>query len=109
MAQGAQCEVMEGMSWREVATWLGGALLALLQVVGLYQIKRIGALEESKADKADLRDLIAELRADRSALIAEMRADRAAAEESRAAMNDKISEVAQSVARLEGRLGGGEK
>lgn len=83
-------------TWKEAATWLGGLLVAGLQIFGLYQVKRIGALEENKADKVDLRTLIDELRV-----------DRASADQSRSELHEKVNDVALAVARLEGRFGRG--
>lgn len=77
-------------SW-QLIEWLVGGLIALLQVIFGYQIHRIGKLEDGKADKADLRDLIDEIKEDRKA-----------ADESRGALHEKVNDVALSIARLEG-------
>lgn len=86
----------DGLSWKDVALWLGGLLVAGLQLVGLWQVKRIGALEVGKADKSDLK-----------ALIDEIRAERESAKESRGRLYERVNTMAESLARLEGRIGGG--
>lgn len=81
------------MDFEKIATWLALALVGLLQFIGLAQIRRIGVLETSKAEKSDVKDLIEELRV-----------ERISAEESRKELHEKLNKLSVGVARLQGRL-----
>lgn len=89
-------------SW-QLVEWLVVALVGLVQLIFGYQIVRIGKLEESKADKDDVKDLIEEVRADR----AERRDELRDAAKSRSDLHDKVNDIALSVAELRGKVGGG--
>jgi len=95
---------MDDFPWKQFAMWIGGSFVALLQLVGLWQIKRIGELEAGKADKLDVRDLMSEWRAEREAAAERWHTDRAAAEQSRESLRQEIKAVAISVATIEGIL-----
>ena len=82
-------------------TWLEpfvgpGVVAAVLGWAGIRLIKRVDELEKHKADAADLKDLITEIRADREA-----------ASKSRGALYERVNTMAECVARLEGRIGRG--
>lgn len=82
---------MASVTWEQIAAWLGAAVLAMLTWLG----KKLWDRVEKKADKDELK-----------ALIDEIRADREAARESRGRLYERVSTVAESLARMEGRLNG---
>lgn len=82
--------------WKDAAFYLGAALVSVLQLIGISQIRRIGRLEKDKADKTDLEKAL-----DR--VLAELRAEREASDSSREALHEKVNKVAVAVGRLEGR------
>lgn len=82
-----------------VPSWLEqligpGVVAVVLGFFGVRALNRIDALEQGKADKSDVK-----------ALIDEMRADREATRESRGKLYERVNGMAESLARLEGRLG----
>jgi hypothetical protein len=80
----------------EITKWTLGSWAGLLSVVvGWLHIDVKG-----KASKDDLRALMDEIRIDRQAA----RDDNQAARESRAKLYERVSTMAESLARLEGRL-----
>jgi hypothetical protein len=76
-----------------IVEWLSGAIVGLLQFIFGYQILRISKLEEKKADKEDLHNLIQEIRE-----------ERASSDEAREAVRAELHELSTAVGRLEGRL-----
>lgn len=77
-------------------TWLepflgSGVVGAILGWAGVRLIKRVDELEKNKAEKAEIKDLIAELRADRES-----------AGKSREKLYQRVNELAESVAFLRG-------
>lgn len=85
----------------QIIEWLALSLLGLLQAIFGYQVIRIGKLEEKVAKKADTSEVMDFLRR------MEDKAERRDAEaaESRAAIHEKINDVALGLARLEGSSG----
>lgn len=85
----------------DVPAWLepfvgSGVVAAVLGWAGIRLIKRVDELEKGKANSADLKELITELRADREA-----------ASKSRGELYARVNTMAESLARLEGRISGG--
>jgi hypothetical protein len=80
---------VDELPWRDIAGWLGAAVLAVMGWLGKVLWTRV----DEKADKVDLDQLIHELREDREA-----------ARESRGRLYERVNTMAETVARLEGRL-----
>lgn len=70
------------------------AVVTVLGFFGVKALSRIDKLEQEKASKSDL-----------TSLIDEMRADRESAKESRVRLYERVNNIGESLARLEGRIG----